>query len=263
MATSTVLLAVVNLVLQRPKLPKNAPRLVQGWPIFGSIEFYLRRGVFLDNEQRRNGGQPFTFYYGKYPIVSLVGEAGRTLLYTSRQFDLRAGYSTLLAASPHIDTEIDNPATSQINLFKKILTLERLIDSLPSIIEDADSALGDLSSSKTAVPIFPLMYRIIYKLTHRTGGVHEIAESDELLESTLKRFDSIENCSPLQIMFPGWPLVSMMSKLWDGFNLRQVIVGVINERRERGRVERDALQFLMDLGETDSEIVKASCFPSF
>lgn len=90
-----MVLALVNVVLRRPKLPQNAPKYVPGWPIFGSIEFYLRRHDFLE-EQKKNGGQSFSFYYGQHPIISLVGETGRTLLYTSRQFDLRAGYAKRL-----------------------------------------------------------------------------------------------------------------------------------------------------------------------
>lgn len=93
LALSTVVLAVVNLVLQRPKLPQNAPKYIPGWPIFGSIDFYRRRGEFLDLERKKNGAESFSFYYGQYPIVSLVGDAGRAFLYTSRQFDLRAGYA--------------------------------------------------------------------------------------------------------------------------------------------------------------------------
>lgn len=133
------------------------------------------------------------------------------------------------------------------------------------MLEDTDAALSGLSSSEGAgaVPIFPLMYRLIYKLTHRTGGVHEIAEDDRLLDSTLKRFSCIEHCSPWQIMFPGWPLPPMLSKLWAGFKLHQVIVGAMSERRRTGRSETDALQFLMDLGETDLEIVKVGSFLNF
>ncbi|KAM3515172.1 hypothetical protein MY11210_001184 [Beauveria gryllotalpidicola] len=253
---STALLAIVSLLSQRPKLPKNAPILIRGWPILGSVDFYLQRCEFLEKQHKRRSGQPFSFYYGPHLIVGLVGEAGRTLLYNSRQFDVRAGYSILLAASPHVETEIDNPALSQINLFKKILTCERLIDSLPKLVEDTDAVFRGLSDREAVVPIFPLMYRLIYKLTHRTGGVYEIAEDDDLLDSTLKRFSSIEHCSLLQIMFPGWPLPSKLSKLWAGFKLHQVIMGVVKERRRTGRNETDALQLLMNLGESDLEIVK-------
>ncbi|OAR02106.1 hypothetical protein LLEC1_05477 [Akanthomyces lecanii] len=256
LALSAVALALISLVLQRPKLPQNAPKYVAGWPVLGSIEFYLGRRDFLERDKKKNGGHSFSFHYGKYPIVSLAGETGRTLLYTSRQFDLRAGYSTLLAASPSIETDIDNPAASQLNLFKKILTRDRLVESLPSILEDTDAALRGLSSTEGTVSIFPLMYRLIYRLTHRTAGVHEIAEDETMLDSTLNRFSGIEHCSALQIMFPAWPLPSMLSKLWAGFNLHRVIVGAMNERRRTGRSEKDALQFLMDLGETDLEIVK-------
>ncbi|KAJ3492662.1 hypothetical protein NLG97_g5236 [Lecanicillium saksenae] len=256
LAVSTLAFALANLLLQRPKLPKNAPILIKGWPIFGSIDFYLRRNDFLKRERKRHGGQPFSFYYGRYPIVSLVGEAGRTFLYTSRQFDLRAGFSTLLAASPSADTNIDNPVENQITLFKKILTRERLIDALPKMAEDTDAAISMLSFSDRPVLIFPLMYRLIYRLTHRTGGVHEIAEDEKLLDSTLKNFAKIEYCSPLQIMFPNWPLPSLLLKLWAGFSLHQTIVGAMSERRRTGRSEVDALQYLMDLGEPDLEIVK-------
>ncbi|OAA69136.1 cytochrome P450 6A1 [Cordyceps fumosorosea ARSEF 2679] len=256
LALSPVLLAAVSLVRQRPKLPRNAPKVVPEWPLLGSIAFYYRRQEFLHREQKRSGGRPFSFHYGKYPIVSLLGEAGRTLLLTSRQLDLRAGYSALLAASPHIEADLDDPTQSQVNLFKKILTRKRLVDSLPSILKDSYSALGGLSRSESAVPVFSLVYRLIYRLTHRTGGVHEIAESDALLDSTLKNFSSVENCSPLQIMLPRWPLPSMLSKIWGGYRLHRVIAGVMHDRRRHGRVERDALQLLMGLGETDLGIVQ-------
>ncbi|KAJ6780014.1 hypothetical protein PWT90_05530 [Aphanocladium album] len=254
LALSTVVLALANLIMQRPTLPKNAPTLIQGWPVLGSVDFYLRRNDFLRRERKNHGGRPFSFYYGQYPIVSLVGEAGRTFLYTSRQFDLRAGFSTLLAASPSADTNIDDPTENQITLFRKILTRERLIDSLPKMIEDTDAAITGLSSGDSPVLIFPLMYRLIYRLTHRTGGVHEIAEAEELLDSTLKSFEKIEYCSPLQIMFPNWPLPSMLRKLWAGISLHQTIVGAMTERRRTGRGELDALQYLMDSGEPDLEI---------
>ncbi|KAM3483635.1 hypothetical protein MY8738_002945 [Beauveria namnaoensis] len=175
-------------------------------------------------------------------------------IYPSVRHDL--SYSILLAASPHIETDIDNPALSQVNMFKRILTRERLINSLPKLLEDTDAVFGGLSDREAVVPIFPFMYRLVYKLTHRTGGVHEIAEDEELLDSTLKQFSSMEDCSLLQIMFTGWPLPSMLSKLWAGFKLHRVITGLMKERRRTGRNETDALQFLMNLGETDLEIVK-------
>ncbi|KAM3481479.1 hypothetical protein MY5147_000696 [Beauveria neobassiana] len=246
----------LSLLWQRPKLPKNAPELVRGWPVFGSVDFYLQRCKFLEKQHKRRKGQPFSLYYGPHLIVGLVGEAGRTLLFNARQFDVRAGYSILLAASPHIETDIDNPALSQVNMFKRILTRERLINSLPKLLEDTDVVFGGLSDREAVVPIFPFMYRLVYKLTHRTGGVHEIAEDEELLDSTLKQFSSMEDCSLLQIMFTGWPLPSMLSKLWAGFKLHRVITGLMKERRRTGRNETDALQFLMNLGETDLEIVK-------
>lgn len=87
------------------------------------------------------------------------------------------------------------------------------------------------------------MYRLIYKLTHRTGGVHEIAEDETLLQSTLKQFSSIEHFSPLQIMFQDWPLPSMLSKVWAGFNLHRVIVGVMNGRRRAGRIGKMRCSF--------------------
>lgn len=167
----------------------------------------------------------------------------------------------MLAASPSADSNIDDPTENQITIFRKILTRQRLVDSLPSMIEDSDAALAKLSSSNTPVPIFPVMYRLIYRLTHRTGGIHEIAQDEKLLDSTLKYFSKIEYCSPIQIMFPNWPVPSMLAKLWAGFSLHQLMVGMMNERRKTGRTEVDALQFLMDLGEPDLEIVKVSLQP--
>lgn len=91
LALSVVVLGVANIILLRPAPHKDAPRLVKGWPILGSIDFYRKRRQFLSSEQKKSGGKSFTFYYGKYQIVSLAGESGKALLYSARPLDLRAG----------------------------------------------------------------------------------------------------------------------------------------------------------------------------
>lgn len=124
------------------------------------------------------------------------------------------------------------------------------------MIQDSDESCSGLDGE--VLSIFPHMYRLVYRLTHRTAGVHEIAENATLLDATLKHMATIEHCSPLQIMFPGVPLLGMLSKLWAGFNFHRVLVGLMSERRKTGRRESDALQYLMDIGEPDLEIVKVS-----
>lgn len=154
---------------------------------------------------------------------------------------------------------MDNPAESQIHLIRKIISRDRLVNSLPALLLDAYESFSALNAGNdTAVAIFPLMNRLVYKFTHRTVGVHDIAESEHLLDSTMNDIERLECCSPLQIMFSGIPLPAMLLKLWAGFNLHQVIVCIMNERRRTGRRETDVLQLLMDTDETDLSIVMVS-----
>ncbi|EGX94559.1 cytochrome P450 6A1 [Cordyceps militaris CM01] len=252
----TVILAMAGLVLQRPKLPENAPKLITGWPILGSIGFYFWRHDFLEGQRKKHGEQPYTFYYGRYPIVSLAGEAGRAFLFTAQQLSLHAGHSALLALPSRHQTESAHSVRSQIKLFRKILTRERFSESLPSLVTDTDLVFRQLSMSGRAVPLFPVMCRLIYQLMHRVAGIHEVAESDKLLDSSLKHFSSLEKCTALQVMFNPWPLPGMLSKLWAAISLHRLVMRVMKERRKTERVERDTLQLLMDYGEEDLEIVK-------
>lgn len=88
----TVAAAVlVQVVLSRPSFPNGAPRLLKGWPVFGSVDFFRARAEFLDRNTKKVPGGQFSFYYGPHPIVSLSGPEARVSYFNSRGLDLNKG----------------------------------------------------------------------------------------------------------------------------------------------------------------------------
>ncbi|ATY61066.1 cytochrome P450 6A1 [Cordyceps militaris] len=256
----TVILAMAGLVLQRPKLPENAPKLITGWPIMGSIGFYFWRHDFLEGQRKSMENSHIPSTTDGIPLVCLVQLFSFFVFGCQCQpfANCTIRHSALLALPSRHQTESAHSVRSQIKLFRKILTRERFSESLPSLVTDTDLVFRQLSMSGRAVPLFPVMCRLIYQLMHRVAGIHEVAESDKLLDSSLKHFSSIEKCTAFQVMFNPWPLPGMLSKLWAAISLHRLVMRVMNERRKTGRVERDTLQLLMDYGEEDLEIVKVS-----
>jgi sterol 14-demethylase len=86
------LLPVVHLLVNRPRLPKNVPSLLRGLPVFGSIGFYTERFDFIQRIKSMMPGKQFTFYYGRFPIIAMTGEAGRSVVFNTRGLDLKSGY---------------------------------------------------------------------------------------------------------------------------------------------------------------------------
>lgn len=94
------LLPIAYLLAKRPLLPKNVPALLRGLPVVGSIEFYTERFDFIQRIKSKIPGKHFTFYYGRYPIIAMTGETGRSVVFNTRALDLKSAFVSTLAYIP-------------------------------------------------------------------------------------------------------------------------------------------------------------------
>lgn len=89
-----LVLPVVHLLVKRPRLPKNVPTLLRGWPVVGSVGFYTERFDFVGRIKSKMPNRHFTFFYGRYPIIAMTGETGRSAFFNTRFLDLKSAYES-------------------------------------------------------------------------------------------------------------------------------------------------------------------------
>lgn len=142
---------------------------------------------------------------------------------------------------------------------------ENFVKNLPLLVGDTKSALersvarGGVGATSGIMDPFDDIYRIVYLLTMRTVGANEIARSPELLEKTLGLFETIEQCSsPARIIFPWMMTPAHLRKMYAGGKLYMIFSKLVEERKEKGRREDDALQFLIDSGSDMVRILSVS-----
>jgi sterol 14-demethylase len=135
-------------------------------------------------------------------------------------------------------------------LFKRLTAKEHLITCLPYLNKDAHN---DFATIDTSVPMDPflILYDLIYKMTHRTVGCHDVADDPALQEKTMMYYTKLDKTSAIQVMFPWLPTPTKMNKIWAGAKLHMLFGEIIKERKKTGRRAEDTMQILMDKGESD------------
>lgn len=181
----------------------------------------------------------------------------------------RYSYAALLTATPDVNSTENGIkfdawfAKKLIKHFKK----ENLARSLPFLMNDALSALNGISAAggtrSGMFDPFEEMNRLVYRLTMRSVGVQEIAESPKLLEESLHLVEAIDkNSSTARIIFPWLPTLKHANRLVASIRFYFMIHRIVQNRKKTGRREEDMVQVLLDDGESTMKIVMVSIAPS-
>jgi hypothetical protein len=76
--------------LWRPSFPAKAPALIpEGSPIIGASRFWTERWHFLKHWGKAKSA--FSFYVGRYQVISLRGEANRVALFDNKELSFSDG----------------------------------------------------------------------------------------------------------------------------------------------------------------------------
>lgn len=135
--------------------------------------------------------------------------------------------------------------------------------NLPHLLDDTDAAFRELGASGVMEPML-VVPRLIYQLTHRMVGTHDIAGNPDLVNKTLAIYRVLEEDSVMDVLYPLLPTPSKLRRLVGYARLAYIMKKVLRDRRKSGRFERDAMQLMIDQGCSDSIItlVRADLYPA-
>jgi sterol 14-demethylase len=124
-------------------------------------------------------------------------------------------------------------------------------------LDDLKRRLNALAESGEGITDpFDSIYEIVFQLTMRTVGCNEVADDPVLLKKTFVYNQAVEYTStPAAIMFPWFPSPGILKRLWAGTRMYMLFDKVIKDRKNTGRREDDALQFMMDQGDGTKDVI--------
>ncbi|KAK2009263.1 cytochrome P450 6A1 [Colletotrichum eremochloae] len=264
----TGLAYAIGSLVHRPSFPSNAPRLFKTYPIFGTPRFFSDRGNFLSEGRQLAKSGNWSFYFGKKRLVGLGGVEGRKLFFESRELDFSKGYGALLNATPEINLSSGERSSEDsfdvkfnrnlVRLLRKDVLTQRLhllVSDARGTMDALAARIGPSSEFGTSDP-FEDMYRLVFQLTVRMVGCDEVAEDPALLQRMLHIFEGIDGAATAtKVMFPWMPTVGHFRRVISGAKMYRILEGLIRERKARGVPGNDALQFLMDNGDSTIEMV--------
>lgn len=133
----------------------------------------------------------------------------------------------------------------------------RLAQGLPQLLQDAREMLDELAANpRNIVDPFDSIYRMVFKFTMRTVACNEIADDPALLDKTLSLYESVEEtATPISIMFPWAPTPAKFKRFFSGAKLYAIFKRVVDDRKRDDRRENDALQYLLDQGDSITDII--------
>lgn len=140
---------------------------------------------------------------------------------------------------------------------------ERCDVALPYLINDVHAHLTTYTSrlSKIISP-FDDMWNLIYQLTHRTLGCHDIADDPKLLAKTLPFAQALSKSTTMEVLFPWLPVPNRLRKLWASGRLAWILVGLAKKRRRSGKQGDDIMQTLINHDHENIRIAAASNSPT-
>ncbi|KAL9097480.1 MAG: hypothetical protein Q9165_000376 [Trypethelium subeluteriae] len=264
---ASTVIGIFLFLLNRPALPLNAPPYSHlSYPIVGALKFWSARWDFFSESAARSRSGHFSYYIGKYPVVGLMGEEGRKTFLESKQLNLDEGYGYLFVPGPaplarFEDEGVMKPFWSYFS--KRLLTLlrtERLVPLVKVLSNDIDGSLERLRtqarSGKNVINPYDTLYDIIFQLTLRAMGCTEIAADPQKRRQLLGYYATMDRCiTRSSVLFPWLPTLSLAKWYWSAFRMFSMFNRVIEDRKKQGRREDDALQYMLDCGETTERIV--------
>lgn len=117
----------------------------------------------------------------------------------------------------------------------------------------ADSAAHMRASDGDAVvDLMQFLGPLLYQLTHRMAGVHDIADDARRLRATWAVYAPLEDSPYVDVLLPWLPTPSKLRKVWGYARLHWTIRDIAQKRAAAGAKARkpDMLQMLIDNGTT-------------
>lgn len=264
-----IISSLIFYLFHKPALPKNAPKPTsERWPLLGSMSFFFERWDFYTRAVAESATGNFSFYAGQWPVIGLSGEKERKVFFEHKGLSMAEGYAALLAGSPEVkpDNNIFADAHGGDTAFSRyfsarivaLLKGPMLKKGLPQLMLDAQASMEKLKANPTGITDpFDSIYRMVFQFTMRTVAANEIANDPVQLARCLELYEAVEGAaSSWNIAYPWLPLPGKLKRSYGGAQLYIMFKKIIDERKKTGRREDDALQFLLDQGDSLIDIMR-------
>lgn len=237
-------------------LPQVAKNLTPNWlSPFGALDFFTRRYDFLIEQIKLSKTGLFRFYLGKIMVVGISDGEAKHQFFHSNQLDFSEGYAALFNTPSPADVAVvenlDPTKTAYFN--NRLIALvkrPKLSENLSSLLSVTQQHLVELGDSGVTDP-FDSIYEIVFHLTVLQVGAIEIANDRAKLRKLLSLFETIENSSTyFTVLFPRIPGPARIKRIIAGTKLYFMLKKCFDDRAASGRREEDALQFLIDSGDS-------------
>lgn len=170
-------------------------------------------------------------------------------------------FLVLFGSFLNVDGLTNSVARTAMLVYKKCTHDDQMTLNLHHLVNDSDECVRGIGAAGIIDPV-DTMGTLIYRLTHRMTGTHDIANSMDLVLKTREVYKPLEESSLFDIWFPLLPTPSKLRRLWGYSRLHWLIQGFVSDRRKSGRVEQDAMQLMMEQKISDSVIALVRIYPS-
>jgi hypothetical protein len=127
----------------------------------------------------------------------------------------------------------------------------------PKLLSDLKKRTDALAADPSGITDpFESIYEIVFQLTMRTVGCNEVADDPELVKATMSYNRTMELAgTPMAIMFPWLPSPGVIRKFYAGARMYMIFDKVAKARIAEGRRENDAMQVMLDQGDSTKDIL--------
>ncbi|KAI9089392.1 cytochrome P450 [Phlyctochytrium arcticum] len=241
---------------------KSGPPKVSGYPFVGSTDFFSRRYDFL-TENAAKFGSIFEFNLLQHRVFCLTGTENRLSFFNNHaQLNFQEGYKVLFGGVPIVEQKFTDEKVEHMSHFNKRLTAlvgkkERMAGGLPVLIQDVQRMMAAWGDSGVIDP-FVDVYKLVFHLTSRMIACHEIVEDEAKLQRLTELYWDLEGGSAvLPVLFPWFPSPAKKRHEAASREMFTDIITIVEQRRASERKDHDdALQFLIDSGDSNMDIVQ-------
>ncbi|KAK7960439.1 cytochrome P450 6A1 [Apiospora saccharicola] len=228
--------------------PPSAPEIYRDRSLFGSLRFTTSRAEYLEEGIKQSQDGQFSFWHGGNHIVVVSGEAARTGFQTSRGLDPSAGFAALFGSFLDISELTKNSMRKCMLVYKRCTQDDHLTANLHHLVADSAARIREMGQGEAVIDPLKFMGLLIYQLTHRMAGAHDIANDPQLLRETWAVYAPLEDSPYVDILFPWLPTPSKLRKVWGYTKLHLTVHRIAKKREAAEKAGTDMLQMLMDEG---------------
>ncbi|CAM6116007.1 unnamed protein product [Calypogeia fissa] len=248
MLSTFVVGAVLLLVLRLRSASKSLPPVVQTVPFVGGVLKFLKGPVLMAQEEYKKLGPVFTCKVLTKNITFLIGPEVCDHFFKAPESEMsqKEVYEfNVPTFGPDVVFAVDYPTRAeQYRFFMESLKVSKLQGYVAAMVEEAEDFFGKWGDEGETDLKADLEHLIILTASRCLLGA-EVRE--HLFEEVSHHiYDLDQGMQPISVFFPYLPIAAHRKRDKARKRLEEIFSGVIQKRRESGRVENDMLQSFMD-----------------